>query len=508
MMKACRTDSDDLGKSGLFEELEQLLRDTGYSEDYLCRRFGLKNPEDFELDSSKRGPLPPLESAADVLLKLFLYGESIGIDPVLEHLSPQRISLLEGMGLIRTDPDSGSYYANSALYPVENFYVASDRWNNPDGSSVQAWEDTVYPAFVPNTRLFLRHLPTRPGGAFLDLCGGTGIAALLAAKGGAAQAWSGDIAERSTRFAEFNCKLNRAGNVHPVTSDLYAAFKDSRFDIITAHPPYVPTLQPKWIFFSGGRDGEEITRRIISGLPDHLNNEGAFVAVTMGADRVGQPFEHRVRGWLGECAGEFDIALIVRTELDPQEFALRANRESVRTREESDAWKRFFKGLGITSLVYGVLVIQRRASATRNFTVRRQATPGSLRSPWEWLMQWESEAAADSVTELILGSPLNAAQGIEFQVLHRLERGEWNPASYTLRTAYPFNMECSAQPWMAHIISLSNGVATGRDILAVLKQNTALPRNTPEREFARAVASLISGGFLEIAGFRIPRAAE
>jgi SAM-dependent methyltransferase len=507
-MKSSPTDSDSLGQSGLFDELRHLLLSAGYSEHYICDRFGLRRPEDFELDSKKRTPLPQVESAAAVLLKLFLCGESIGRDSVLEHLAPEEVSLLEGMGLLRTDPGAGCYYATSALYPVEDFYVASDRWNNPDGSQLKAWEDTVYPAFIPNTRLFLRHLPNRPGGTFLDLCGGTGIAALFAARNGAAQAWSGDIAERSTRFAEFNCRLNRAGNVHPVTSDLYEGFKDSRFDVITAHPPYAPTLHPKWIFFSGGPDGEEITRRIIGGLPDHLNNGGILLAVTMGGDRAGQPFEDRVRGWLGACASEFDVAFIVRKELDPLDFALRANRESVRTREESDAWNRFFKDLRIISLVYGVLVIQRRSSASRTFTVRRQATPGTLRSPWEWLMQWELEAAADSVTKLILESPLQASQQTEFQVLHHLEQGEWNPTSYKLRITYPFDVECDAQPWMAHIITLSNGSATGRDILAVLKENEALPKHTPEGEFARAVASLISGGFLEIAGFRIPRAAE
>jgi len=500
-------DLRELGRAGRFGDLLGLLQSANYTDDFIKTRFKLPRPEDFELDRNRRPTLPAPDSAADVLVTLFLAGESISLETAAQILGSKGISLLEEMGLLSAERNAGKCHGTVALYPVENIYIASDRWSHPEGLPWSPPEDTVYPAFIPNTRLFLRHLPARPAGDFLDLCAGTGAGALLAAKRGTAQAWSGDIADRSTRFAEFNRQLNGMSNVYPVTSDLYRELEGRHFDFIAAHPPYVPALQPKWIFFSGGRDGEEITRRCIEGLPEHLNDGGVFLALTMGGDRVDQPLECRVRQWLGVREREFDVALIVRKELDPRDFALRANRETIRSREESEAWDRLFASLRVTSLVYGFVCVRRRSGAHTTFTVRRQAAPAAARSPWEWLLAWETAATGDSLTRIILDSRLHASRETEFEVIHRLGQGEWTPASYRLRTDHVFSMECRAQPWMAHMLSLCDG-RTGREVLAALVRNEVVPETAPEDEFARSAATLVSGGFLEVEGFRPPQAAR
>jgi hypothetical protein len=503
-MTADSFELDALGHAQRFDELRQLLQSSGYSDTFICKQFHLERAEEFELDGKRRPPLPKPESAAAILLNLFLAGESVSSPTVQTLLGAEHIFLLEGMGLLKSTSDSGQYYATVALYPFEDLFIASDRWSWPEGTRLSGPEDTVYPAFIPNTRLFIRHLPERPGAKLLDLCGGTGIAALRAASKCATQAWSGDIAERSTRFAEFNRKLNGVSNAQMVTSDLYGCLEGLHFDVICAHPPYVPTLQPQWVFSSGGRDGEEITRSIIQGLPDHLNNGGCFIALTMGSDRAGQPLERRIRNWLGARHAEFDIALLVRKELDPHTFALRANRDTIRSREEADRWDQLFTKLQINSLCYGFICIQRRTGAKRTFTIRRQVSPSAIRAPWEWLLRWEAAAQGDQLPQIILDSPLYASQKTEFHVLHSLKQGGWNPSKYTLRTDYPFSMECQAQPWMAHLISLCDGQATGRDVLRRLIGDGILPESASEPEFAEAAASLASGGFIEIEGFRPP----
>jgi SAM-dependent methyltransferase len=508
MMNTSTMDVGALGRTGRFDELLEFLRLADYNDEFLRRRFCLERAEDFEVDRKKRAPLPIPESNADILTALFLAGEAIELNTVRHFFSAGEIELLEGMGLLRCESETDRCYATVALYPVGDLYMASDRWSNYDGSQFSGFDDMVYSSFTPNTRLFLRHLPERPGGRFLDLCGGSGIAALLAARRGSEQAWSGDISDRSTGFAEFNRQLNAISNVHAVTSDLYQNFHNCRFDVISAHPPYVPTLQPRWIFFSGGRDGEEITRRIVEGLPDHLNDCGIFIALTMGTDRADRPFERRIREWLGTREKDFDIAFLAHDEENPREFASRMIRGSNRAREEFDLWIELFKSLEVKSLAYGFIFIQKRSGSHRTFTLRRQASPSALRSPWEWLLNWESAACSDSLEQLVLNSPMYAAHQTEFVALHHLEQGFWNPSSYKLQTEYPFNVECSAQPWMAHLISLCDGKSTGRDMLRTLIENEALPKATPAGEFARAVASLVSGGFVEIEGFRPPRAAK
>jgi SAM-dependent methyltransferase len=485
---------DSLGRSGKLDELREFLRSAGYSEEFLRARFHLERAEQFELDRGKRAPLPEPASAADILTALYLAGEFASLAEAERLMGRDGVGLLSGMGLLEIDPGGGRCHGTVALYPLEDLHIASDRWSNPGDAPFEAPSDTVYPAFIPNTRLFLEHVPLGECGSFLDLCAGTGIAAILAARQGAREAWAGDIAERCTRFAEFNGRLNGVANFHPVTSDLYGSL--GSFDRIVAHPPYVPALQPKWIFFSGGEDGEEITRRIVEGLPAHLNDRGVFLALTMGSDRSDAPFERRIREWLGERGGEFDIALIVRKALEPVDFA-------ARKREESAAWKELFARLGVESLVYGFVIIQRRTGAGQAFTVRRQASPGRRRAPWEWLLAWEGADKEGPILE----RPLHRGGDAEFQVRHRLEGSAWTPQRYTLRTEWPFSMECDAHPWMANLIALCDGRATGRDLLRVLVENEVLPRGIAEEEFARAAAGLVSGGFIEVEGFRPPRAA-
>ena len=494
---------DSLGRSGKFDELRDFLRSAGYTEDFLRARFGLERAEQFELDRAKRAPLPEPASAADILTALYLAGEFVSLEQAERLVGRDGVALLSGMGLLAIDIAGGRCHGTVALYPLEDLHIASDRWSNPGDTPFEAPSDTVYPAFIPNTRLFLAHVPLGECGSFLDLCAGTGIAAIMAARQGAREAWAGDIAERCTRFAEFNGRLNGVANFHPVTGDLYGSLNS--FDRIVAHPPYVPALQPKWIFFSGGEDGEEITRRMIQGLPSHLNDRGVFLALTMGSDRSDAPFESRIREWLGEGGRDFDIALIVRRIIEPHDFAARANPRTGRSREESGVWKKLFARLGVESLVYGFVAIQRRNGARQTFTVRRQASPVSPRAPWEWLLAWES-AATENLPRLILERPLHRGCDAEFQVRHRLQGAAWAPQSYTLRTEWPFSMECDAHPWMANLISLCDGRATGRDQLRVLVENDVLPRAIPEDEFARAAAGLVSGGFIEVEGFRPPRA--
>src|ERR1035437_4959287 len=521
---------DSLGRSGKFDELREFLRSAGYTEEFLRERFHLERAEQFELDRGKRAPLPEPASAADILTTLFLAGEFASLADAERLMGRDSVSLLSGMGLLAIDIAGDRCHGTVALYPLADLHIASDRWSNPDGAPFEAPSDTVAPASIPNTRLFLAHVPLGECGSFLDLCAGTGIAAILAARQGARAAWAGDIAERCTRFAEFNGRLNGVANYHPVTSDLYGSLRSCEnngwqaeapaphvgqtlssvnpvtFDRIVAHPPYVPALQPKWIFFSGGEDGEEITRRIIEGLPAHLNDRGVFLALTMGTDRADAPFESRIREWLGEGGRDFDIALIVRRIIEPHDFAARANPPTGRSREESGAWKKLFARLRVESLVYGFVAIQRRNGARQTFTVRRQASPVSPRAPWEWLLAWES-AAKEDLPRLILERPLHRGCDAEFQVRHRLEGSAWTPQRYTLRTEWPFSMECDAHPWMANLISLCDGRATGRDQLRVLVENGVLPRGIAEEEFARATAGLVSGGFIEVEGFRPPRAA-
>lgn len=498
---------EELGQSGKYDELRGVLQTALYSEASILERLHLERLSDFEMEPSRRSALPPPATTADLLTVLFLAGEYVNRAEIDVFLGSGAAALFDGMGLL-AQADGGRCYATVALYPIDGLFIASSRWSNPDGAAFESPPDTVYPALVRNTRLFLDLLPDTPAEALLDLGSGTGMAAFAASRYGARHAWAADIAERSTRFAEFNRRLNALSGVTPVTGDLYERFEGRTFDRIVSHPPYMPVLSPKWVFMSGGEDGEQVTRRMVEGLPRHLRDGGLCFALTMGSDRRGRPFEQRIREWLGESQSQFDVALVVRKLMDPEQYALRTTPYEPRTRAETHAWRELFARLEVESLVYGLVLIQRRNGAGKTFTVRRQASEDLRRADWQWLLAWETAAASERLTGAVLDSRLHAARRTEFEVLHRLTGDGWTPKSYRLSIDRPFRMSCQAEPWAAHLLSQCDGTLTGRRHFERLKEEGVIPPQATEAEFAGAVAPLISGGFVEVEGFRPPQAAE
>ena len=160
-----------------------------------------------------------------------------------------------------TPPTVAACFALLCFIPSGRFFIVSDRWIAPDGKDFEAPDDFVYPAITPNTTDFLATLPVTPCDSFLELCSGTGAVA-LAASGYAKKSWAIDITERSTQMAEFNRLLNGLDNVTVLKGNLYEGVEDLKFDRIVAHPPYMPVLRPAQIFYDGGADGEQITRRM------------------------------------------------------------------------------------------------------------------------------------------------------------------------------------------------------------------------------------------------------
>jgi SAM-dependent methyltransferase len=349
---------------------------------------------------------------------------------------------------------------------------------------------------IPNTQLFLDLIQPGPCAAFLDLCAGTGIAALVAARDGAARAYSYDITTRSTIFAEFNRRLNGIANVTAAEGDLYEPAGELTFDRIAAHPPYVPVYRPNLIFDSGGQDGEQIVRRIIAGLPRYLRPGGRFYALTMGSDRQ-HPFEQRLREWLGPAEREFDVAFVNRLTRTPREWAA----ESVISKNGSVTdiadWRSFFASLHVSALVYGLVMIQRRTKIRPVFTLRRQI--GSQTGPAEHtrLFEWETAVVTHEPAWLLNLRP-RSAPGIRFHVEHRLDGGNWVPDSYLLEADYPFASGLAAQAWTAHLLTCADGSLTAAELLERLKSDGVLHAETPASAFAEMLATLISGGFLQV----------
>lgn len=479
-----------LGSDAEFSALRDALLACDYTEAAICSRFHIHRVSELRLEGS---PAPDTCGLNDVVrLLVHLLIEGAALQP--SSASPLPIRELESLGLVTVHPDR--IVANVLLYPTRHLYIVSDRTRPAEGDPLL--DDIVYPAIVPNTDLFLDHLPPGANDAFLDLCAGTGIAALVAAQSGARHAWAFDITARSTHFAEFNRRLNALPNVTAAEGDLYQPAADDTgdqtFDRIVAHPPYLPVYRPRFVFDSGGQDGEQIVRRIVEGLPRYLRPGGKFFALTMGSDRD-QPFEHRLRDWLGADAGEFDVAFIVRKTISPHDYSADAVLMHKGSLQDIAGWRDLFAEWGVRSLAYGFVVIQRRQRDRAVFTVRHDSGPKTGPAECAWLIEWTT-AALD--TQKLLAMKPHARDNASLRVEHRFAAGAWNPESYRLASEYPFSSTMNIEPWAPHLLTIANGTSTIRKLLDQLKSAGGLPDSVEPEEFARVVAAMVSAGFLEV----------
>jgi methylase of polypeptide subunit release factors len=488
-----------LGPPEHFAAVRALLEGAGFTEAELCRRYGIQKLAQFELEADKNRSDPQAEDPAGVLLRLFVDTRFVSGAEIENALGHEALNILLSLGLIQTKPEDPSVYSSPiALYPTQGLYIVSDRWHNPDRSPMFAQDDVVYPAIVANAQQFLEHIPRERCHRFLEVCCGTGVAALLAAQEFAAQAYGFDIAPRSVHFADFNRRLNGIENATMVTGDLYEPAGDLTFDRIAAHPPYVPVLRPKWIYHDGGQDGEGIVRRVISELPRYLAPGGLFYMRAMGTDRTSAPYEYRIREWLGPHHAEFDVALIPVRSVEPEEFATRSSLKSASAAHDTAEFKKLFHQLGISRMVIGTVLIQRKTGSRPAFTVRRQASTQTRWAEMRWMLDWESRAASPDAAAMILNSRLKAAPGAELKVSHRLEDGQWSVSEHLLQIERPFSMETRTDPWVPYLLSLCDGTKTGAEYLNELKQQEVLAADTPAHEFAQALAVYVSGGFLRL----------
>jgi SAM-dependent methyltransferase len=490
-----------------FAFLRDFLRNSEFSEGSICRRVGMAGLNEFLSKDRARITLSGESDGLGFLIRLFLLGEPLGAKDLESVFSARVLEAMKDLGMLIEDlTDNARVCASVALYPVAGLFVVSDRWSTPQGGAPELPEDFVFPAITPNTSQFIATLPRNPCERFLELCSGTGVAALEAARH-ASQAWAVDITERSTQMAEFNRRLNGLDNVTTIIGDLYECLGDLTFDRIVAHPPYMPVLSRAQVFYDGGSDGEQVTRRIVMGLPRYLRPGGRFYCLAQGSDRADAPFEQRVRAWLGEAQSEFDVLVIVRQLQSPADAAMQYAVKSKGGGEAAHRMSETLRDLGIQSMVYGWTVIQRREDVRPVFTTRRAVGPNTGRDEIAWLLKWETAAAKPEFVNILAEMRPIAAPSLELHTTQRMKEGDLLPEQFSLHTEYPFDVDCRVQPWVGFLLPQCDGKMTMGQLLEFCRENHFVHPATPRAEFVKLLMVFIAGGFLEVEEFKLPGSA-
>ena len=285
-----------------------MLRNLRYDAESVCGRTGVPSIFAFKKLDQGRETGAQLNDGLDALIRLLLDAEPLPEARVRYLLPAETVAALGSLGLIIQMGHQGDFFGTVRLSPVESLYISSDRNPPLDPEMILDGRDVVFDPTTWNTGAFLKHLPRSECDSLLDLCTGSGVAALAASRW-ARRAWACDLTSRSVWFTDFNRRLNGIDNVACLQGDLYEPVRTLTFDRIVAHPPYMPSAEQEFLYRDGGEDGEQVLRPIIEGLPQHLRAGGLFYAFVMSADREGETLEDRIRKWLGADEGEFEVRL-------------------------------------------------------------------------------------------------------------------------------------------------------------------------------------------------------
>src|ERR1019366_5671187 len=182
-----------LQESEDFEYLRNYLRAAGFNEKSICNRLDIKGLNELLSDSRTRVTFSKESDELGSLARLFLFGEFLKMEELGSIFASRMLEALTNLGLLTEEPaDGNGMFSPVALYPVGPLFLVSDRWCELNDKDLVLPEDFVFPAITPNTSQFLATLPLSPCDSFLELCSGTGAAALAASRY-AQHAWAIDI---------------------------------------------------------------------------------------------------------------------------------------------------------------------------------------------------------------------------------------------------------------------------------------------------------------------------
>ncbi|MBS1830797.1 MAG: RsmD family RNA methyltransferase [Acidobacteria bacterium] len=427
--------------------------------------------------------------AAGTLTRLFFGGAANSAELACLVGEPL-VEGLEELGLIEKEGDA--IRPTVRLRPMLGLYVIADlHARYTDHSS-----DFVYPPDGPNTHEYLSHLPAQYEGTFLEACGGTGVAALVAASRGATESYSFDISERCSQFATFSALLSGITNFQARTGDTFAPAQTQQFDCIAMHPPYVPVFDSEFVFSDGGQDGEAITRKHIEALAGHTAPGGRVYCRCMLSDRTGQPVEARLRQWLGPQANEFDLVLHTMRTIDPVRFLWeRPEGPATRTREEITRWVRMVEALKIQRFVLCAFVLQRHRAPREAFTLRREMSPETSPRHLQWLIDWQTQCAEGTAASIVLDSRLRVNKAA-LTIRYALTTGDWLSHSQSVSVAWPYAVTEQIGEAAQFLLPKLDG-RTGRELLEELRQQGMIADIAP---LAAYIAQLAASGFVLVEG--------
>lgn len=269
--------------------------------------------------------------------QLFLHGRPTAAMPD----EGADFALFERAGLVRGIL-AGAFRPCVRVFPLQGAMIATDLLSQDDA-------DQVFSLMFEQV-LLVRNLGVRPGDRVLELCLGSGVNSLFAART-AASVTGVDVNPRALDFARFNAAVNPgAVPIECVQGSLFAPLPpDARYDVILINPPFepVPPGADHFLHSHGGEDGLDVVRACLAEAPARLRPGGRFVMFTWSP---GDATSVRVADLAQRAFPAHRIDVLLADEM-PLDDRIATFRDA----PGYDAWRGRLRAAGITR-IWGVLL--------------------------------------------------------------------------------------------------------------------------------------------------------
>lgn len=486
-----------IGSEADFEVARDFFQKAGFNDQNVCHAAGI---EDIAELGGARWEARDLNSYPPMLrwcVEVFLRGLKASESDARSVCGEKTLAALRNLGLIRESRKEAQAVVSPVwVYPADGFVMVSDRRDDPEGGTFAPPADVVFPAIYPGTLRFLRLLPDIPGAEALDLCGGSGIGALRLSRS-ARQALTADITERSAFFADFNARLNGAP-ARSLRGDLYEPVAGRQFDLITAHPPFVPAIGDNMVYRDGGATGEEITRRIIEGLPAHLRAGGMAIVLGVVRDTEQQPFERRAFEWLGTGRDQFDVIFGLEKILAVQEVvdSMRKRGQNFGEAQAAELRERL-RSFATKQFVYGALVARRYGEKIGQQPARVRMAPSASATDFQRLLDWRAHCRQPGLQTWLANSSPRMAPELELTARHTVRNGELVPAEFVFSTENSFPAALRIDGWAVPLVARMDGKRSVTELFEQAQKDNELPKGFGLEAFTDLIRMMIERGFLK-----------
>ncbi|MCI8371888.1 MAG: methyltransferase [Lachnospiraceae bacterium] len=302
--------------------------------------------------------LKKLDEKKQKIISFFLLGEPIEKEIIEEEMDKEVLDYLYEISAVNRDDIH--YWFNSLMITsyCNCYFLVGIPYYYPTCQN-----DNSKPYIGTDSYWLSRLVVNQMSGDVLDLCTGSGIQAILAAKSGA-RVIAVDIDDESIKWAQFNICLNELNEkVELRLGNLYSAIdQPMKFDYILSNPPFIPI--PDTVDFpiagDGGQDGRNIVRKIFNGYEKHLKTNGKAIMIGQGiGDKYSVFLSQDLKTILKTMNVKVYYSSCFPIELQAVNFAKMANKIEGDNKNDSKLWTEIYKELGAEYLYNFTVIVKK-----------------------------------------------------------------------------------------------------------------------------------------------------